>query len=133
MGYAATTGFILYWNPDHNFVIHRAHYVLFDSYNYRLSIEDNDSPGYLLLHQDPESLLHNSDLLNLIPCELDLTSNQFSDTTILTYEIWLPPSEKKIGFNLLDYEYFTILHVIGKIKNPPSSHQLPTQAKKMCE
>ena len=27
MGYAATTGFILYWKPDQPFIIHRAHHV----------------------------------------------------------------------------------------------------------
>ena len=39
MGYAATTGVILYWKLDQPFIIHRAHHVWFDEYNYRLSIE----------------------------------------------------------------------------------------------
>ena len=30
MGYAATTGVILYWKPDQTFLIHRAHNVWFD-------------------------------------------------------------------------------------------------------
>ena len=67
MGYAATTGVILYCNLDHNFVIHREHHVWFDEYNYRLSIENNHTPGFLLLQQYPESLIHNSYRLNLIP------------------------------------------------------------------
>ena len=32
MGYAATTGVIIYWKPDQPFVIHRAHHVWFDEY-----------------------------------------------------------------------------------------------------
>ena len=40
MGYAATTGVILYWKPDQPFIIHRSHHVWFDEYNSRLSIEE---------------------------------------------------------------------------------------------
>ena len=72
MGYAATTGIILYWKPDQPFIIYRSHNVWFDEYNSRLSIEDNYTPGSLLLRQDPEGRIHYSDLLNLIPCKLDL-------------------------------------------------------------
>ena len=85
MGYAATTGVILYWKPDQPFIIHRAYHVWFDEYNSRLSIEDNHTPGSLLLRQDPEGHIHNSDLLNLIPCELDLTSTPFRDETSVTW------------------------------------------------
>ena len=53
MGYAATTGVILYWKQDQQFIIHRAHHVWFDEYNSRLSIEDNHTPGLLLLWKDP--------------------------------------------------------------------------------
>ena len=53
----------------------------------------------------------------------------FFDTTILTYEIELPPAGRKIGFNLLDDEDFIIPYVIYTIPNPPSGHQLPTQSK----
>ena len=91
MGYAATTGVILYWKPDQPFIIHRAHHVFFDEYNSRLSIEDKHTPGSLLLRQDPEDHIHNSDLLNLITCELDLTSTTFRYEKIITYEIELPP------------------------------------------
>ena len=49
MVYEATTGFIIYWNQDHTFVIHRAHNVCFGEYNYRLSIEYKHTPGYLIL------------------------------------------------------------------------------------
>ena len=65
----------------------------------------------------------------MIPCELDLTYNPFSSTKFLTYEIELPPYEKKIGFSLLDDEDFTILYVTDIIPNSPAGHQLPTQAK----
>ena len=75
MGYAATAGVIIYWKPDQTFVIHRDHHVWFDEYNSRLSREDKHTPGYLLLCQDPEGHIHDSELLHLIPCELDLTSN----------------------------------------------------------
>ena len=65
----------------------------------------------------------------MIPCKLDLTSNPFSNTTILTYEIKLPPSGKKIGFDLLDDEYFTIPYVTDTIPNSLAGHQLSTQDK----
>ena len=101
----------------------------FDEYNYRLSIEDKYTPGYLPLQQYPESLICNSDLLNLIPCEVDLTSTTFSDTPILKYKIELPHSGKKNGFNLLHDEYFTIHYITDTIPNSPASHQLPTKSK----
>ena len=94
MGYSATTGVIIYWNPDRNFVIHRAHHVWFDEYNSRFYIEDKHTPGYLILQQYPESYAHNSELLKLIPCEIDLKSTPFSDTTIIAYDIELPPYEE---------------------------------------
>ena len=67
---------------------------------------------------------------NLIPCELDTESTTFRDTIILTYEIELPSSGKKVGFNLLDDEDFTIPYVTDTIPNSPSGHQLQTQAKR---
>ena len=85
MGYADTTGVIIYCKLDQHFVIHRAHHVWFYKYNPRLSIEDNHNPDYLLLQQDPESHVHHSDLLNLIPCEDYLTSTQFCDIKFITY------------------------------------------------
>ena len=87
MGYAATTVVIMYWNPYETFAIHRAHNILFDEYNYLLSIKYNHTPGYLLLQQDTESNVHNLDLLNLIRHELDLTSTLFCDTNLITHEI----------------------------------------------
>ena len=83
----------------------------------------------MLLRQDPEGHIHNSDLLNLIPCELDLTSTSFRDDTIIIYDIELPPSGKKIGFNLLNDEDFTIPYITDTIPNSPAGHQLPSQAK----
>ena len=87
MEYAATTGVILYWKPDQPFIIHRSNHVWFDEYNSRLSIEDKRTPGSLLLRQYHEGHINDSDLLNLIPCKLDLTSTTFSYETIITYEI----------------------------------------------
>ena len=130
MGYAATTGVIICWKPDQPFIIHRAHHVWFGEYNSRLSIEDKHTPGSLLLRQDHDGHIHNSDLLNLIPCELDLTSTPFSDETIITYDIELPPSGKKICFNVLDDEYFTIPYITDTIPNSPAGCQLPSQAKR---
>ena len=66
----------------------------------------------------------------MIPCGLDITSTQFFYTTIITYEIELPSSIKKVGFNLLDDEYFTIPFVADTIPNFPTGRQLPTQAKR---
>ena len=87
MVYTATTVFIIYWKPYQPFAIHRSHHAWFDEYSSCLSIEYKHTPGYLLLQQDPETLLHDLDLLKLIPCELDLTSITFRDTKIPTYEI----------------------------------------------
>ena len=84
MGYSATTGDILYWKPDQHFVIQGSYRILFNGY----------TPGFLLLQQYPESRVHNSDLLNLIPCELHLIFTPFCDKTILTHEIYLPPHGK---------------------------------------
>ena len=105
---------------------------MFGEYNYGLSIEENNAPVYLILQQYAESFIHNSDLLNLVPCEIDLTSTPFCDTTIIQYEIELPPDGKKIVFNLLDDEDFTIPYVADTIKNSPAVGQLPKQDKKMC-
>ena len=96
---------------------HRYHHVWFDEYNSCTSIEYNHTPGYLLFHQYNESIIHNLDLINLIPCKIDLTYNPFSNTKILTYEIKFPPSGKKIGFSLLDDEDFTIHYVTDTISN----------------
>ena len=63
-------------------------------------------------------------------CELDFTSTPFCDTTTLTCEIDLPPSGKKIGFNLLDDKKFTFSYILDIIPNSPSGNKLPTQAKK---
>ena len=65
----------------------------------------------------------------MIPCELDVTSNSFCDTTILKYDIELSPSVNKFVFNLLDDEDFTIPYITDTIPNSPAGHQLPTQAK----
>ena len=54
-----TTVVILYWKQYKLVVIHRFHHVWFYEYNYSLSIEDNHTPGFLLLRKDPESRAHN--------------------------------------------------------------------------
>ena len=66
----------------------------------------------------------------MIPCKIDLISNPFIDETIITYETELPPSGKKVGFNLLDDEDFTIPYITDTIPNSPDGHQLPSQAKR---
>ena len=115
MGYTATTGVIIYWKPDQNFFIHRVHNVWFDEYNYCIPIEDKHTPGYLLLQQYIESLLHNQELLNFIPCELDLISTTFFDISIITYEIELPPAGNKL---VLIYWTMNILHPLCNLYNP---------------
>ena len=65
----------------------------------------------------------------MIPCELDLTSTKFRDTTILMHEVELPSSGKKPGFNLLDDKYFTIPYITDTTPNQPAGHQLTSQDK----
>ena len=130
MVYSSTKVVILYLNLDYTVYIHRAHHAWFYEYYYSLCTEDNHTPSYLPLQKYPESIFHIYYLRNYIPCELDLESTPFCDTTILTYEIELLPSGKKIGFNLLDDGYFTIPYVIDTIPNSPALHQLLTQVKK---
>ena len=67
----------------------------------------------------------------MIACKLYLKSTLFHDTTIISYEIELPPYGKKIGLNLLNGEYFTIPYVIDTIPSSPAVYQLPTQANKI--
>ena len=54
MGYAATTGVIIYWNLEHTFVIHINHHAWLDENNYCISIEDKKNTGSLILQQYPE-------------------------------------------------------------------------------
>ena len=49
--------------------------------------EYKHTPVSLLHKQDPKIIIHNSDLVNLIPCELDLAYTTFFDATIVTYEL----------------------------------------------
>ena len=130
MGYEAITLFIMYWKSDQTLMIHRDHNIWFYEYTSRLYIEDNHTPGYLLLQQYLESVISNLDLLNLIPCELDIIPTPFSNTKILTYKIDLPSSGNKIRFNLLDDEYFTIPYFTDTIPNSSAGHQLPTLDKR---
>ena len=132
MGYAYTKGVIIYWKKYQPFVIHRAHLVWFDEYNSSLSIEETHTPGYLLLQEYPGSRFHNSDVLNLISCELDLTSTPFRDTKTLTSEIELSHSRNKFGFNLLDDENFIIAYITDTIPESPEVIEIRTQSKQMC-
>ena len=59
VGYAATTGVILYWNIDQHFVVHISHHVWIDEYNSLISIEDNNTLGSLMLQQYPEIIVNN--------------------------------------------------------------------------
>ena len=68
-------------------------------------------------------------MLKLVPCYLDIKSTPLHDATIITYVIYLPPSENEISFNLLYDGDFTILYIIDKIPNSPAGHQFPIQAK----
>ena len=97
MGYAATKGVILYWKTDQPSIINIYHHVCFDECNFHLSISYKHTPGSLLLQKYPEGHTHDSDLLKLIQCKIDLTSTPFSDETIIIYEIELLPSGNKIG------------------------------------
>ena len=45
---------------------------------------------------------------------------------MIKYEIDLPPSGKKVGFNLLDDEDFTIPYITNTTPDTPGGHQLPT-------
>ena len=65
----------------------------------------------------------------MIPCELDITSTPFSDTKTITYDIELPPFGKKVGFNLLDDEYFTIPYITDTTPNSPAGHKFLQQSK----
>ena len=102
---------------------------MFEEYNSCLSIEDNHTLGYLPLQQYPESIIHDSVLLNLTPCELDIKSTTLCDIAIPTYEIELTHFGKKVDFNLLDDEDFTISYITDAIPSLPAGHQFPTQAK----
>ena len=48
---------------------------------------------------------------------------------MIKYEIELPSSRNKVGFNLLDDEYFIIPYITDTISNSPVVHQLSAQAK----
>ena len=65
----------------------------------------------------------------MIPSEPGLISTPFCDTTIITYDIESPNSEKTVGFNLFDDEDFTITYITDTIQNSPAGNQLPSQAK----
>ena len=73
-----------------------------DEYNSRLTTEEKHTPGLIILQDDTEGFLQqNPGKLNLIPCEFDLSSTPFFYIeTMITYEIELLPSGKKIGLNL---------------------------------
>ena len=87
MGYAATSGIVIYWKTDQPFFIYKSHYIPVDEYDHHPFIKDNHTPGCLPLQQDPETHIYNSYVLNFNPCELDITYTPFCDTIILTYEI----------------------------------------------
>ena len=63
----------------------------------------------------------------MIPCEIDIKSTPFNDTTIITHEIELPPSGNKVGFKLWDGEYFIIKYITDTTPNSSAGHQILTQ------
>ena len=101
MGYETTIGIIIYWNLYQTFVIRIAHHAWFDEHNYCLSKEYTHIPSYLLLQQDPQSLHHNMDLINLIPCELDLTYITYKTNSVKTM-IYDPSQPINIIFKSID-------------------------------
>ena len=84
MGYANDIGVIIYWKLDQPFFTHRSHTVWFDEYNFRLSIEDNYTPGSLILQRGTESIVHHLDLINFITFEIYLASTPFSNRKTIT-------------------------------------------------
>ena len=66
--------------------------------------------------------MHNLDLINLVPFELDIASTPFHDATITIYKIEFTPAGKKTGFKFLDDKDFTIPYIIDEIPNSPNSH-----------
>ena len=82
MVYAATTGVIIYYKPDLPYYLHRYHHEWFGEYRYRVYIEDRHTTVYLIVQQDSESLIHNSDILNLVPYYINLTYTPFCDANI---------------------------------------------------
>ena len=98
MVYAYTKEVIIHWNPYQPLHTPRVYHDCFYEYNYSLSTEDKHTHGYLLLQKYPESILLIYYMHNYIPCELDVKYTPFCDTKILTYEVELLPSGKKIGF-----------------------------------
>ena len=65
----------------------------------------------------------------MLPFELDLKYNTFSDEKKIKYKTELPPYGNKTGFNLFDDDKFTITYIIDTIPNSPAGHQLTTQSK----
>ena len=61
--------------------------------------------------------------------QTSFSSTPFSDETMITYDIELPTSGKKIGFSLLHDEDFIIPYITDTIPNSPAGHQLPSHAK----
>ena len=129
MGYASNKVFLIYKKTDHTCNGHRFHYAWFYEYIYFIYTEDNNTLIYLLIQQYPESIINNLDMINLVPCELDLTPIPFWDSSMITYVIELPPDGKQTGFNLLDVKYFTISYIIDTIPNLPYWNKFQTQAK----
>ena len=101
MGYASNKVFLIYKKTDHTCNGHRFHYAWFYEYIYFISTEDNNTLIYLLIQQYPESIINNLDMINLVPCELDLTPIPFWDSSMITYVIELPPDGKQNGFQFI--------------------------------
>ena len=68
MGCADNKVFIIYWRIDQPYYIQRAHHYFCDECNDHISTEENNNTISLLLQKDTEIIIHNLDLINLVPC-----------------------------------------------------------------
>ena len=127
MGYAATTGFILYWNPDQLFVIHRYQNVWFDEYNSRLSIEDRCIPFIYSFVNITKVLFIIKSSSNLFHVYLILNPIHFAIQQLSHMKLSYLPLEK-MGINFLDDEDSTIPYITDTIQNSSAVHQLPSKA-----
>ena len=71
--------------------------------------------------------------MNLIPCELDISSRPFGYAILITYYIESPPSGKKIVLNFVEDDAFNIPYIIDTPPNSLEGRQISTQVKKCLD
>ena len=126
----STTGVIFYWILNRLCYIHRAHHAWFDEYNSHVSYEENHTPGSLhLQHNSGIIFQHHYIQIDLITYELKLSDTPFTKSTIVNYELEIPPQGKKFGINLMDDDDFNIPYIVELVPNYLAGHKLPDQAK----